>query len=120
MALADTGYTHTEIAAKLDLPYHRVAGVQKPVECMRRPIANNSWPGQAIYDPFLGSGTTIIAAEIIGRVAISIEIAPAYVDVAVRRWQNFTGEAAVLDGDGRSFDQIAAERSPQAAAVEAA
>jgi hypothetical protein len=88
---------------------------QKPVECMRRPIENNSRPGQAVYDPFLGSGTTIIAAEIIGRVAISIEIAPAYVDVAVRRWQNFTGQQATLDGFGRSFDQIAAERGPQAA-----
>jgi DNA modification methylase len=85
-------------------------GTQKPVECMRRPIENNSSPGQAVYDPFLGSGTTIIAAEIIGRVAISIEIAPAYVDVAMRRWQNFTGEQATLDGNGRSFDQIAAER----------
>ena len=97
-------------------------GTQKPVECMRRPIANNSWPGQAVYDPFLGSGTTIIAAEIIGRVAIAIEITPAYVDVAVRRWQNFTGQQATLDGDGRSFDQIAAERSPQTAtaAVDAA
>ena len=43
------------------------------------------------------------------------EIAPAYVDVGVKRWQDFTGEAAVLDGDGRTFDQIAAERAPQAA-----
>jgi hypothetical protein len=85
-------------------------GSQKPVECMKRPIANNSSPGQAVYDPFLGSGTTIIAAEIIGRVAISIEIAPAYVDVAVKRWQNFTGEAAVLDGDDRNFDDVAAKR----------
>jgi len=79
---------------------------------MRRPIANNSSPGQAVYDPFLGSGTTIIAAELTGRAAITIEIAPAYVDVAVQRWQNFTREAAVLDGDNPSFDQIAAERRP--------
>ena len=64
---------------------------QKPVECMRRPIVNNSSPGQAVYDPFLGSGTTVIAAEMEGRSAFCLEISPAYVDVAVQRWQNFTG-----------------------------
>jgi len=62
-------------------------GTQKPVECMRRPIENNSSPGQAIYDPFCGSGTTIIAAEMTGRSCFAIEIDPAYVDVAVLRWQ---------------------------------
>ena len=51
-----------------------------------------------------------------GRMAIAIELSPAYVDVGVKRWQDFTGEAAVLDGDGRTFDQIAAERQPQEAA----
>jgi DNA modification methylase len=80
---------------------------QKPVECMRRPIENNSRAGQAVYDPFLGSGTTIIAAEMTGRACLGIEISPAYVDVAVKRWQAFTGQRAVLDGDGRSFDEIA-------------
>jgi DNA modification methylase len=83
---------------------------QKPVECMRRPIENNSSPGQAVYEPFSGSGTTIIAAETTGRVAHAIEIAPAYVDVAVKRWQDFTGQQAVLDGDGRNFDEVATER----------
>jgi DNA modification methylase len=87
-------------------------GTQKPVECMRRPIENNSSPGQAVYEPFCGSGTTIIAAAMTGRACIAIELAPAYVDVGVKRWQDFTGEAAVLDGDGRTFDQIAAERAP--------
>jgi DNA modification methylase len=64
---------------------------QKPVECMRRPIENNSSVGQAIYEPFSGSGTTIIAAEETGRSCHAIELNPAYVDVAVLRWQNFTG-----------------------------
>jgi DNA modification methylase len=77
---------------------HRISetghSTQKPVECMKRPIENNSSPGQAVYDPFLGSGTTIIAAEIIGRSAFGLEIDPAYVDVAIERWQNFTGEKA--------------------------
>jgi hypothetical protein len=54
-----------------------------------------------------------------GRACHAIELSPAYVDVGVKRWQDFTGEAAVLDGDGRTFDQIAAERQPQAASAEA-
>jgi DNA modification methylase len=83
-----------------------VHGTQKPVECMRRPILNNSSPGQAIYEPFMGSGTTLIAAETTGRVCLGIELNPAYVDVAVQRWQQFTGQQAVLDGDGRSFDEL--------------
>jgi DNA modification methylase len=84
---------------------------QKPVECMRRPIENNSSPGQAVYEPFSGSGTTIIAAEMSARAALAIEIAPAYVDVAVKRWQEFTGQQATLDGDGRNFDTVAAQRN---------
>jgi DNA modification methylase len=85
---------------------------QKPVECMRRPMQNNSNPGQAVYDPFLGSGTTLIAAETIGRVCLAMELEPRYVDVAERRWQAFTGMMACLIGDGRSFEVIAAERLP--------
>ena len=54
----------------------------------------------------MGSGTTLIAAETTARVCFGIELNPAYVDVAVERWQQFSGEAAVLDGDGRSFDEI--------------
>jgi DNA modification methylase len=83
-----------------------VHGTQKPVECMRRPIENNSSPGQAVYEPFSGSGTTIIAAELSGRACHAIELSPAYVDVAIKRWQDFTGQQAVLDGDGRPFQQI--------------
>ena len=83
---------------------------------MRRPIENNSSPGQAIYEPFSGSGTTIIAAEQTGRSCYAVEIDPAYVDVAILRWQRFTGEAATLEGDGRSFDDVAAERQATAAA----
>ncbi|WP_231565620.1 MULTISPECIES: site-specific DNA-methyltransferase [Paracoccus] len=88
-----------------------VHGTQKPVECMRRPILNNSSPGQAIYEPFMGSGTTLIAAETTGRTCLGIELNPAYADVAVERWQNLTGGAAVLEGDGRSFTEISGERS---------
>jgi DNA modification methylase len=93
-----------------------VHGTQKPVECMRRPIINNSAAGDAIYDPFLGSGTTLIAAEMTGRVCYALDIDPRYVDVAVLRWQRLTGQAAVLAGEDRVFNDIAAARGVQAAA----
>jgi DNA modification methylase len=82
-------------------------GTQKPVECMRRPIVNNSRPGQPIYDPFLGSGTSLIAAEMTGRICYGVELNPAYVDVVVRRWQGFTGRAAMHQASGQSFDERA-------------
>src|ERR1043165_1268984 len=85
-------------------------GTQKPVECMKRPIENNSSPGQAVYEPFSGSGTTIIACEITGRVCHAVELLPQYVDAAIQRWQQFSGETAMLDG--RSFEAVAAERKP--------
>jgi DNA modification methylase len=86
-------------------------GTQKPVECMRRPIANNSRPGQAIYDPFLGSGTSLIAAEMTGRVCFGLELNPVYVDVVVKRWQGFTGRAARHQASGQSFDERADRQS---------
>lgn len=81
---------------------------QKPVECMKRPIENNSKPGDSVYEPFSGSGTTLIAAEMTGRIAYAVELFPGYVDVAVRRWQNFTGKQAVRESDSLSFEQVAA------------
>ena len=62
---------------------------------MKRPIENNSSPGQAVYDPFLGSGTTLIAAEMTGRQCIGIELNPQYCDVIINRWSNFTGKDEV-------------------------
>lgn len=93
-----------------------VHGTQKPVECMRRPMLNNSAPGDLVYEPFSGSGSTIIAAETIGRICFAMDLDARYVDVAVRRWQSFTGRAAVLAGEERVFDDIAAARGLQAAA----
>ena len=66
-------------------------------------MLNNSNPGQAIYEPFLGSGTTLIAAQSCGRVCLAIEIDPLFVDVAIRRWQAFTGEKATRASDGVLF-----------------
>jgi len=78
---------------------------QKPVECMKRPIENNSSPGQAVYDPFSGSGTTIIAAEQTGRRCYAMELSPQYVDVAIKRWQDFTGGKAVLESNGVAWNE---------------
>ena len=69
-------------------------GTQKPLLAMQRPMENNSRVGDAVYDPFVGSGTTIIAAEILGRRCHAIELDPVYVDVAVRRWEAHTGRQA--------------------------
>ena len=83
---------------------------QKPVECMKRPIENNSSPGQAVYEPFSGSGTTIIAGEMTGRHIYACELNPAYVDVAVTRWQDFTGQEAVLESTGQTFSEAKSGR----------
>lgn len=63
-----------------------------------------------MYEPFSGSGTTLIAAEKTGRRCYAMELSPQYVDVAVKRWQEFTGQVATLEGDGRSFADMATER----------
>lgn len=70
---------------------------QKPVGLYEIPVENHSQHGDVVYDPFLGSGTTLIACERLGRRCYAIEIEPRYVDVAVRRWEDFTGRKAVLD-----------------------
>jgi DNA modification methylase len=79
---------------------------------MRRPIVNNTSPGDLVYEPFLGSGTTLIAAESCGRVCRAVELSPLYVDVAIRRWQAFTGSNALRENDGRSFDDAVATTIP--------
>jgi len=81
-------------------------GTQKPVECMRRPIENNSAPGQGVYEPFSGSGTTIIACEQTARICYACELSPEYVDMAIQRWQKFSGEKAILESTGVAFDVI--------------
>ena len=78
----------------------------KPVSLVERAIRNSSRKGDLVFDPFGGSGTTLIAAEKTGRHASLIELDPKYVDVIVRRWQEFTGETAVLESNGQSFDDL--------------
>ena len=87
---------------------------QKPVELMRRPILNHTKRGELIYEPFLGSGTTLAAAELTERVCCGMELDPKYVDVIVQRWQGLSGKQPVLDGDGRAFEELAAERQKDA------
>jgi DNA modification methylase len=70
---------------------------QKPVECMARPMLNHSIPGDAVYDPFVGSGTTIIAAEQTGRVCLAIELNPDYCRMAIERWEQMTGRRAEIE-----------------------
>jgi hypothetical protein len=84
---------------------------QKPVELMRRPILNHTKPSELVYDPFLGSGTTLMAAELTSRGCCGIEIDPRFVDVLVERWQVHTGAKAILEGDGCSFESMKAERT---------
>lgn len=93
-----------------------VHGTQKPVDCMRRPMLNNSSPGQAVYEPFCGSGTTLIAAETTGRHCYAVELDPAYVDVAVQRWEAFTGQQVVLEATGQTFIEVVAVRRTGVAA----
>lgn len=83
---------------------------QKPVELMRRPILNHLRRGEVVYDPFLGSGTTLAAAQLTERVCCGIELDPKFIDVIVQRWQSLSSKQATLDGDGRSFDEISKER----------
>ena len=80
---------------------------------MRRPILNHTERGDAVYDPFLGSGTTLIAAEQTERVCYGIDIDPKYIDVAVIRWQELSKKQATLDGDGRKFEEVGRERLAQ-------
>src|SRR5271169_5378423 len=87
---------------------------QKPVDLMRRPILNHTKRGELVYEPFLGSGTTLAAAEVTERVCYGMELDPKYVDVVVQRWQKLSGKQAILDGDGRSFDVISVERQKEA------
>jgi len=93
-------------------------GTQKPIECMARPIRNHGDKGDDVYDPFLGSGTTLIAAEQLGRRCYGCEIDPRYCDVICQRWEKLTGQKATVthaeppaaeaaeNGDGRSTEEV--------------
>jgi DNA modification methylase len=82
----------------------------KPVAMVADALLDCTARGEIVLDPFLGSGTTLMAAERVGRICCGIEIDPGYVDVAIRRWQNYSGEAAIHASSGKPFDEITAEK----------
>ena len=92
----------------------------KPLDCFAIPMRQHVARGGLCYEPFSGSGSQIMAGEATGRRVFAMEISPAYVDVAVERWQGETGRDAILDGDGRSFAAVKAERLGADVAAEAA
>ena len=94
-------------------------GTQKPVECMARPVRNHGGHEDHVYDPFLGSGTTVMAAEQLGRRCYGIEISLGYVDVIVRRWEAFTGKkASRVDAKGNKQPPMTDSTPAEAGVVE--
>ena len=102
----------------IDKPHaNELHPTRKPVALVERAVLNSSRRRETVLDPFAGSGSTLIACGKAGRQALLIKIEPAYCDVVVRRWQEFTGGEATLEGDGRSFSQVAEERLATAVGV---
>ncbi|MGE0666176.1 MAG: site-specific DNA-methyltransferase [Sphingomonadales bacterium] len=93
--------------AKVERPDHPTP---KPLEAFGIPMRQHVERGGICYEPFSGSGSQIMAGEANGRRVYAMEISPAYVDVAIERWQAETGKEATLDGDGRRFDDVRTER----------
>ena len=81
----------------------------KPVEMIAEAISDSSLRGEIVFDCFLGSGTTLIAAERTGRRFRGLDLDPLYVDLAVRRWQRWTGKDAIDLASGRTFNDLAKE-----------
>jgi DNA modification methylase len=81
----------------------------KPVELIERALRNSSKAGDLVVDLFGGSGSTLIACERRDRNARLMELDPKYADVIVQRWQEYTGKAATLEGDGRTFTDLSSK-----------
>ena len=94
---------------------NRIHPTAKPVELIERALLNSSKTGDLVADLFGGSGSTLIASERRGRKARLMEIDPRYADCIVSRWEEYTGKKSVLDGDGRTFAEVALERIKEAA-----
>jgi DNA modification methylase len=100
-------------AVKKINPQSMVHLTEKPVELAVRAMQYSTHSGENVLDPFGGSGSTLIGAEQTGRRAFLIEIDPLYCDVIITRWQEFTGKQAILEGNGRTFEQVKAKRLKQ-------
>ena len=108
------GANHAGSSAGKALKHHPTP---KPVEMVEDAILDVTNRGELVLDPFMGSGTTLLAAERSGRVAAGIELDPAYVDVCIRRWEEMTGKSAV-NGEGMTFHEVAAIRGEQQDSIE--
>ncbi|MDN2579014.1 ParB N-terminal domain-containing protein [Aquibium sp. ELW1220] len=82
----------------------------KPIKVFTLPMELHTVPGEICYEPFSGSGSQHIAGEKTGRRVYGLELSETFCDVIINRWQAFSGKAAILDGDGRSFDEVSRER----------
>lgn len=89
----------------------RYAPTPKPVEMMERVMRSSLRAGELALEPFIGTGSTLITAHRSGRRCSGMELEPIWVDVAVKRWQAFAGQEATLEGDGRTFAEVSAERA---------
>lgn len=107
---ATVEYVEHSLLRELRPKRNDVHPTMKPVALIARLLRNSAKPGAVVLDPFGGSGSTLIAAEQLGMAARLIELDPKFVDVIVRRWQEFTGREATLEADGRTFEAVAAER----------
>ena len=87
----------------------------KPVQLVSDALLDTTKKGDIVLDPFLGSGTTIVACMEVQRVGRGIELDPKYVDVALRRWMALADDQAVLIATGETFDEVAARRADEAA-----
>jgi len=96
---------------------NRLHPTMKPIALVERALVNSSRAGDVVLDVFGGSGSTLIACQKTGRKSLLMEIDPKYVDVIVRRWQEFTGGRATLDGDGHTFDELKTQRLAGAVAA---
>ena len=115
IALADFHGTESNVVriAKGVREYSDIHRATMPVELAEWAIRVVGAKATSVVDPFGGTGTTLIAAEMHGKAARLIEIDATYCDVVVRRWQAFTGCEATLDIDGRTFDEVCAERAKE-------
>jgi DNA modification methylase len=97
-----------------DLHFHPTV---KPIALVCDAIRDCTRRNDLVLDTFSGSGTTLLAAERVGRCAMCVEISPRYVDIAIRRWQAYTGKDAVHVASGARFDEIAGAKLPHATAI---
>jgi DNA modification methylase len=105
-----TGISERIVVKSLTKPENRmVSRPVKPVAMVADALLDSSARGEVVVDAFLGSGTTLMAAERVGRICCGIELDPAYVDVAIRRWQQQMGEQAVHVESGKKFEEISKE-----------